>query len=223
MNIPDEGIIKQYYELRQQLSTNTDEMQIVITHPDNSLPYLEPGRLVHIKYCDFDFGWGVLVNRSDRKGPKEKTESPPPHECYVLDVLLSIANDSPYPSKPNPLPPGVRPPNKGEKSKMEVVPVLLSCLRDISAIKIPLPRDVQHLSTRTRIKKQLDETKRRFPDGIALVDPIDDMKIADHNFKKTVRVWKLLFLPSLALMMAYRKSKCSNLVLYQTLFTILLS
>jgi len=42
----------------------------------------------------------------------------------------------------------------------------------------------------------LDEIKRRFPDGIAVLDPIENMGISDESFKKLLRVRSLSRLPS---------------------------
>lgn len=42
----------------------------VITHPNYSLPFLQPGRLIKVKYKDLDFGWGVVVNYQKRLPPK---------------------------------------------------------------------------------------------------------------------------------------------------------
>ena len=67
MNIPDEGIISEYYELRKQLAEFTEDMQAVISQPNYCLPFMQPGRLVQIKYMDYNFGWGAIVNFKQRK------------------------------------------------------------------------------------------------------------------------------------------------------------
>jgi ATP-dependent RNA helicase DOB1 len=36
--------------------------------------------------------------------------------------------------------------------------------------------------------KSVKEVKRRFPDGIALLDPVENMGIVDEAFKKLLRV-----------------------------------
>jgi ATP-dependent RNA helicase DOB1 len=42
----------------------------VITHPTYSLPFLQSGRLVKVKYQKLDFGWGVIISYSKRLPPK---------------------------------------------------------------------------------------------------------------------------------------------------------
>lgn len=76
------------------------EVKKIVMKPENILPFLVPGRLLHIKTEKDDWGWGVLVsfskqkinakntNMFKKKTPKlgevkEKTES-----TYVLDVYL---------------------------------------------------------------------------------------------------------------------------------------
>src|SRR5467141_2696537 len=54
MNIPDEGIIGEYYELRMRLAEFTEDMQAVISQPNYCLPFLQPGRLVEIKCMQYN-------------------------------------------------------------------------------------------------------------------------------------------------------------------------
>lgn len=185
MNIPDEPTIREYYELRKQLAQFTTDMQVVISHPDYSLRYLQPGRLIQIKYLEYDFGWGVCVDYKRRKGTEEQT----PHQSYVVYVLLKVAEGSSSGTKTHAdLPSGVRPPQEGEQSEFEVVPVLLSCVQAFSHVRIFLPKDIKTVESRNGAKRSLEEIQKRFPDGVALLDPIEHMGIKDESFKKLMRV-----------------------------------
>ncbi|KAK6820006.1 rRNA-processing arch domain protein [Aspergillus parasiticus SU-1] len=193
MTISDEGTIREYYDLRKQIRQFTDDMQAVISHPNYCLPFIQPGRLISIKHKDVDFGWGVVVNYKQRKPPKNSTEEPTPYQKYVVDVLLRIADGPSVGTKTfEDLPSGVRPPKEGENSRMEVVPVVLSCLQSISHIRIFLPKDLHSADSRNGVKKALDEVQKRFPDGIAVLDPIENMNIKDDNFKKLLRKIEVL-------------------------------
>ena len=64
--IPDEQLVAEYYDYRQQLDRMGQDFRDVITHPTYSLPFLQPGRLVKVKSQDLDFGWGVVINFSKR-------------------------------------------------------------------------------------------------------------------------------------------------------------
>lgn len=68
--IPDEALVAEYYEYRQQLDQMAADFRDVITHPTYSLPFLQPGRLVKVKYQKLDFGWGVIINYQKRLPPK---------------------------------------------------------------------------------------------------------------------------------------------------------
>ena len=193
MEIPDEGTIKEYYELRQQLTIYTKDMRDIINHPNYCLQFMQPGRLVRIKHMDYDFGWGAVVNFAPRKpGRDQKPEDITPQQSFVLDVLLQVADGVTNGTKTHQdLPQGVRPPAEGERAKMDVVPVLLSCVESIGHIRIFLPDDLKSAEQRNTVRKSLDEVKRRFSDGIAVLDPIENMGITDASFKKLLRVGNL--------------------------------
>ena len=190
MEISDEGTIREYYDLRKQLDTYTKDMRDVINHPNYCLQFMQSGRLVRIKYMDHDFGWGAVVNFTPRKpGKGQKAEDITPQQSYVIDVLLQVADTSSNGTRTHTeLPQGVRPALEGEKSKMEVVPILLSCVESIGHIRIFLPSDLKSADQRNTARKSIDEVKRRFPDGIAVLDPIENMGITDSSFKKLLRV-----------------------------------
>ncbi|KAF2086112.1 putative ATP dependent RNA helicase [Saccharata proteae CBS 121410] len=194
ISIPDESTIRDYYELRQQLNTYMKDMRDVITHPNYCLQYMQPGRLVRIKHKDVDFGWGAVVNFTKQKLKKGQKESDiSPQQLYIVDVLIQVASDSSFaPQSAQDLPSGVRPPAAGEKGKMEVIPVLLSTIESIGHIRIFLPTDLKSLEQRNGVRKALEEVKKRFPDGIAILDPIENMGITDESFKKLLRKIEVL-------------------------------
>ena len=164
-------------------------MRDVISHPNYSLQFMQPGRLVRIKHNGIDFGWGAVVNFTERRQSRDQREPFKPHERYVLDVILAVADDSSNGTRTHhDLPPGVIPAKEGEKSSMQVVPVLLKCLESISHLRIFLPDDLKTQDQRNSVQKALHEVKRRFPDGIAVLDPIENMGITDTSFKKLLRV-----------------------------------
>ncbi|KIM76880.1 hypothetical protein PILCRDRAFT_825880 [Piloderma croceum F 1598] len=192
--ILDEPLVAEYYEYRQQLDQMGQDFRDVITHPSYSLPFLQPGRLVKVKYQKLDFGWGVIINYSKRLPPKNKPMIPmddlPPHEQYVLDVLLNCASGTVLPKDQKtvtPTPGGVTPCAPGQKGLPLVVPVLLTTIEGISHIRIFLPKDLRQNQNRETVWKSVLEVQRRFPDGIALLDPIQNMDIKDDRFKALVK------------------------------------
>ncbi|KAL5120471.1 ATP-dependent RNA helicase mtr4 [Pleosporales sp. CAS-2024a] len=184
--ITDEATVRDYYNLRQQLDTHTKDMRDVIMHPNYCLQFLQTGRLVKVKYQEHDFGWGAVAGFQARRA--NKGEIVPPQESYIVDVLLSVATDARCaPHTSGVLPPGVRPPPPGEKGKMEVVPVVLNCIESIGHLRVFLPNELKTAEQRNSVRKALDEVKKRFPDGIAILDPIENMNIRDDSFKRLLR------------------------------------
>lgn len=187
MIIGDESTIRAYYDLRKQLDNYAEDMRMVIIHPNHSLPFMQPGRLVEVKQDDQKFGWGAVINFS-RRLQKDNTETLPPQEEWQLDIALQVADGPAVPTKATQaLPPGVRPPKEGEKSRVAVVPVLLKCIHKISHVRIFPPKDVTRRDELDKIQRALAEVQRRFPDGIAVLDPVENMSIADNSFKELLR------------------------------------
>lgn len=58
----------------------------------------------------------------------------------------------------------------------------------ISAIRVYLPKSLISLDNRQTVFKSIQEVSRRFPDGLPLLDPIEDMKIKDTRLNSVVRV-----------------------------------
>ncbi|KAG5645942.1 hypothetical protein DXG03_004732 [Asterophora parasitica] len=192
--IPDEGLVSEYYEYRQQLDQMAADFREVITHPAYSLPFLQPGRLVKVKYQKLDFGWGVIVNYQKRLPPKNrpmpKSEELPPHEQYIIDVLLNCASGGVVSKNRDGVtatPGGVQPCPSGQKGVPLIVPVLLSTIEGISHIRLVMPKDLRQDQARETVWKSVLEVHRRFPDGVALLDPIQNMGIKDDKFKQLVK------------------------------------
>ncbi|CAI7564614.1 unnamed protein product [Penicillium glandicola] len=193
MVISDEGTIREYYDLRKQLDAFADDVQHVITHPNYSLTFIHPGRLIHVKYKGADFGWGVVINQKKRKQASNDNEKITPHQSHIVDVLMTMSEGSSIGTKSfQDLPPGVRPATEGEPTRNEVVPIVLSCITEISHIRIMLPKDITSPGSRNEVMKSVAEVKRRFPDGVPLLDPIENMQIKDDSFKKLLRKIEVL-------------------------------
>ncbi|KZW01328.1 antiviral helicase [Exidia glandulosa HHB12029] len=195
IKVEDEAQIKDYYELRQQLDVLQSDFRDVITHPTYCLPFLQVGRLVKVKHEDLDFGWGVVINYQKRLPPKGKSapapESVSPQSQYIVDVLLNCASGTSIGkdarSGVSATPSGVRPPPADGKSEPVVVPVLLSTIDAISHLRIHLPKDLRPRDARDTAWRSVKEVQRRFPDGIGLLDPVENMGIKDDKFKTLVR------------------------------------
>lgn len=195
MVVPEEAALAEYYDRKQQLEELGKDYQTVITHPTYALPFLQPGRLVTVKHENTDFGWGIVVNFTKRATPKPKEGAPPPppgsdtpQSHYIVDVLLNCASGSVVSKDQRQGATSILPCPPGEKGEPLVVPVLLSTISSLAHIRIFMPKDLRPLEGRQTAMKALGEVKKRFPKGIALLDPIDNMGIKDDEFKSLVKV-----------------------------------
>lgn len=199
MVIPDESTVKEYYNLRNQLEEYTKEMVEHIQHPNYCTEFLQPGRLVHIKTpSGDDFDWGVIINFFPRRSPKQGEAEHSPQESIFIDVLLRLDGDSDEVKRIQPnqgvMPPGVRPfvESRSKYCRYEVVPVLLNCVKAFGQIRLFVKGDLKSDQEMGICGKNLEEAKRRFPDGIPILDPIENMGITDDNFKKLMRKIEVL-------------------------------
>ncbi|KIM54699.1 hypothetical protein SCLCIDRAFT_1221714 [Scleroderma citrinum Foug A] len=195
IRIPEEQLVAAYYDYRQQLDRMAEDFRAVITHPTYSLPFLQPGRLIRVKHRDANFGWGIVINFQKRLRAKTKSEfqqvdDVPPHEQYIVDVLLNCADDATAVKDHNistPTPSGIQPCPPGKKGTPLVVPVLLSTVDSISHIRVVLPKDLRQDQARETLWKSVLEVQRRFPQGITLLDPVENMGIKDDKFLNLVK------------------------------------
>lgn len=199
MVIPDESTVKEYYSLRNQLEEYTKDMVAVIQHPNYCTEFLQPGRLVHIKTpTGEDFDWGVIINFVHRRSPKQGEPEHSPQESIFIDVLLRLDGESDEVKRIQPakgvMPPGVRPfaENRSKYCRYDVVPVLLNCVKAFGQIRLFVKGDLKTENDMGQCGKNLEEAKRRFPDGIPILDPIENMGITDDSFKKLMRKIEVL-------------------------------
>ncbi|CUM65071.1 uncharacterized protein PRCAT00002693001 [Priceomyces carsonii] len=187
IQIVDEADIKEYYELRKQLESYKDDVRKVMTHPGHILPFLQSGRVIKVKICDMDYGWGMVTSFSKRSNKKGSPQTYSAHEGYIVNVFVySIFVDSPVNLiKPfNPLlPEGIRPSRKGEKSRAEYIPITLDSIHEISSVRLKVPDDLRSSSAKKTLLKTMKDLPNKLPDGIPLIDPIKSMKIEDSDFK----------------------------------------
>ncbi|ANB11452.1 ATP-dependent RNA helicase MTR4 [Sugiyamaella lignohabitans] len=204
--IEDEASVKEYYDVRQQLARYKDDIRHVVTYPSHCLNFLQSGRLVHISVKSatgkdkdkpaLDFGWGSIVSFSKRKPPPGKKDIKyTDHESYIVDVVLWVAATSPVHlirrNDPQ-IVEGIRPAIGDEPGRAEIIPVTLDSIVEFANLRTYLPKDLTAVQQRATVHKNVEEIKRRFPDGIPLLDPIENMKIKDDSFLRLIRKTEVL-------------------------------
>ncbi|TIB86174.1 antiviral helicase [Wallemia mellicola] len=190
--VPEETAITEYYNLKKQLEDFSSDIRQAQNLPQYALPFLQPGRLVKVRHQDLNFGWGVVVNYNKRVGPAKKPlpADTKPQETYIVDVLLNCASGSSVPKDRNSNNSDqsltFKPCPAGEKGEAMVVPVLLSTLDGISHIRLFLPKDLRPAQAKEQAYKSVREVQKRFPKGVAMLDPVENMNIKDEGFKKLI-------------------------------------
>ncbi|KAK5851505.1 hypothetical protein PBY51_023052 [Eleginops maclovinus] len=180
IEIPNEEGVVTYFKIRQQLAKLGKEIQEFTHKPKYCLPFLQPGRLVKVKNDDADFGWGVVVNFCKKSNVKSSTDSEP---LYVVEVLVHCSKDSVKEAATE----AAKPAAPGETGEMQVVPVMLHLLTSISSVRLYIPKDLRPFDNRQLMLKSIQEVQKRFPDGVPLLDPVDDMGIKDPALKKVIQ------------------------------------
>ena len=73
--------------------------------------------------------------------------------------------------------------------QMEVIGFSMSeCLSSLSSIRLMIPQKLTGSDEKRKCREQLKEIQRRYPDGLPLMDPIEDMHITGYitmNFRTT--------------------------------------
>lgn len=179
IEIPRESEIGTYYKIRQQLSNLSKEFQEYLTKPQYCVPFMQPGRMIKVKNNNNDFGWGIVIN-FQKKQTKDSSITDPE---YTIDVLLHVSKES----AKTKLTSSLKPPPPGEKGEMQVVPIRMHLIQQISSIRLYYPQDLRPLDNRMSVLKSIQEIHKRFPYGVPLLDPVEDMKIRESGFKDVVR------------------------------------
>lgn len=187
IEISNESEVAELFTWTKQLERTQFEMLNFIRKPQYALPFLHPGRLIRIRQVECaDYGWGVLVNcRKFTEGDvdialgleKGKTE-------YILDILLEVVCDE----KSDIFRP-VSQIDDASTVRFHVLAIALEALRDISAVRVALPKDLRTQANKNTVLKTLKEVQRRFKDkgGIPLLDPVADMGITEEAFREMVK------------------------------------
>ena len=128
-----------------------------------------------------DFGWGVVVNFSQKSNVKPNSGELDP--LYVEEVLLRCSKES----LKNSATEAAKPAKSDEKGEMQLVPVWVHLLSAMSSVRLYIPKDLRPLDNRQSVLKPIQEVQKHFPDSVPLLDPIDDMGLQDQGLKKVIQ------------------------------------
>jgi ATP-dependent RNA helicase DOB1 len=173
--IENEEVLMEYYGIRQQLEKLRDEVRQVVGRPEHILNFLQPGRLIHIRDGDNDYGWSVCLNfhKIAQEGAPDK---------FTVDVLCWCV-EAPVSDAEVGLP---KPCTGNLRGEMKVVAFNIGSIYGISKLRVSVPQDLKERQARDGMKAVLEKVKKAYPDKPPIMDPVGEMGITDQNFKKAI-------------------------------------
>ncbi|KAH9318432.1 hypothetical protein KI387_020201, partial [Taxus chinensis] len=195
--IEEENKLKDYYSLLEQLKSFKSDIRKIVFSPRHCLPFLQPGRLVRVLSTsgekdrpyfskDEQLTWGVIVNFEKVNGSfkvhAEDVDVRPEDSQYTIDILTKCSANKD--NGPGNVVKTVAWTGSGEPL---VVALPLSQIDSLSAIRVYISKDLLPVEARENTLKKIEEVLKRFPDGVPLLDPEDDMQVQSSSYKKAVR------------------------------------
>ncbi|XP_022194420.1 exosome RNA helicase MTR4 [Nilaparvata lugens] len=174
--VPKESQVSSYFSIRDHLKQLGARFQEFISKPEYLISFLQPGRMIKIKDETEEYDWGIVINFKKLNASKGGKNPATSKGTLEIEVLLNLA-ESQLKSPPKPCP-------EGTVGEIEVVKLSNTVVNQISSIRLYYPTDLRPPDNRKFVLKLIQEVKKRFPDGVPLLNPIDDMKITDPGFKE---------------------------------------
>lgn len=178
LHVKNEVEVAEVYTWTEECKKVESKAKAIITKPENILPYMSIGRLVSIKHKDVDWGWGCVINFLRKKlsikpkGGSSKSDNDSAKFSYIIDVMLYVKPRTQKTDK-------VEPASIEDDGEMEVIPMLLDCVQDISTVVIVLPNDLVKSENKAIVRDSLREVRKQFGENIPVMNPVKEMKIQD--------------------------------------------
>mmetsp|Transcript_7529 Transcript_7529/g.28276 ORF Transcript_7529/g.28276 Transcript_7529/m.28276 type:complete len:1035 (-) Transcript_7529:78-3182(-) len=183
IKIGQESQVSSYYHVRRRLDELSAEFRRIVNLPAHSVPFLQPGRLVHMRDSNNDYGWGTLIDYARKNNLKGKNIDVHSADDYTLEVLCwcekssssSAAAISFVPSKD---------PKNGEA---QIISLPLSSVVALSTMRVHLYKSLLSQETRNKQHERAVATIAQQPDmRVPTLDPIENMNIQDDNLQEII-------------------------------------
>jgi ATP-dependent RNA helicase DOB1 len=198
-------LAKGYYKMDQQLLLTKAKVSSIARKPEYIVKFLQvAGRFLDVIIDGEHYGWGVLTTFKKRGGGSGgeagRLASMSNQPTFTMEVLLPCVDrhfdtvdgkgiEEDTSNAPllwrgsaktcRPAKPGV---DDETLISMRVFVISLENIDRVSAVRIFVPQAVHSPEARKKVSIAVKEVKKRFPDGVPLLDPIKDLKIRDENF-----------------------------------------
>ena len=211
----DVALVGEYFGMDRQLLLTQRKMIKVQRRPEHILPFVQSsGRLIDVTIDGENYGWGVIVRYKRKAGTgtagsagQAAVDAAGGSGVHTIDVLLSCVDrhfdDTSQAAEARReedlanlgllwrgtvghcRPAGTA--DGPEVVSMREFTVGLDSIDRISAVRLFVPQDAKPPEARRNIMKSLKEVRRRFPDGLPLLDPVKDLKINVGEFDKLLQ------------------------------------
>lgn len=191
--IEDEDSLNDYYHLLKEYQKLKKKIRDIVFSPRYCLPFLQPGRLVCIK-CRTDdtpsfstedqVTWGVIINFEKLSGLSEDDPSKKPEDsrCTVDVLTRCIVSKDVVAKKSFKIMP------LKDHGEPAVVSLSVTQIESLSSIRLIIAKDLLPFEARENTLKKVSEVLSRFSkEGIPLLDPEEDLKVQDNDYKKKAR------------------------------------
>ena len=177
ISLENELFVENYFTITKKIEFYSDKIARKIHIPMHCFPFLQPGRLVLIKYSKDKVKWGTLLNISRNDNQIEVDDKINPNIYKIDTLLLDVVSNS-----------------TDTNFALSISSSPLSSLQNISAIRLNLPKQLTNDLDKKNIYKSLMEVVRRFggEEHIPLLDPLIDMGINDEDFKRNLNKYSEL-------------------------------
>ena len=169
--VKDEEKVAEYYHISKQLTKLDQEIRQIISQPSVCGPFLNPGRLILISDAQHKWDWGAIVSY------KKSTEEETPTLLVLLSCDPSVARNLPS-----------VPASSIPQGEMRIRPVQLAMIQSFSSLRIMVPDDLRAPNSRQAVGKSIQEVKRRFPNGLPVLDQIHDMQLNTTDFVEKMKL-----------------------------------
>ncbi|VDM48694.1 unnamed protein product [Toxocara canis] len=169
-----------YYQLEKQIVAVKEFINQIVMKPAAVVPFLQAGRLVHVVAATKDFGWAAILNFHKKPDPSNPLSG---SLLYILDVAMLVSTES---AQDLTNVAHLQPPSGSDAGVIEIVPMMLDCVTEISAVRIKLPQDVRSRDAKKSVGRTIKEVVRRFNSNLPSLDPLNDMKITDSSLEPHV-------------------------------------
>lgn len=206
----DVAAVGEYFGMDRQLLLTQRKMMKIQRRPEHILPFVQSsGRLIDVTIDGENYGWGIIVRYKRKAGTNTAGSAGQAAlnvegNVHSIDVLLECVDrhfDDTSASAESRREEDLanlgllwrgtsrhcRPSQTGDKPKivsMREFTVDLDTIDRISAVRLFVPQDTKPTEARKSIMTSLGEVRRRFPDGLPLLDPVKDLKINVGEFNK---------------------------------------